>query len=34
MVGADRMSNRTVAEGYVENYASLLRAQWPMVHLE
>lgn len=28
MVGADSMSNRTVAEGYVENYATLLRAQW------
>lgn len=28
MVGADNMSNRTVAEGYVENYATLLRAQW------
>lgn len=27
MVGADSMSNRTVAEGYVENYATLLRAQ-------
>lgn len=28
MVGADNTSNRTVAEGYVENYATLLRAQW------
>lgn len=28
MVGADDMSNRTVAEGYVEKDATLLRAQW------
>lgn len=27
MVGADSMSNRTVAEGHVENCATLLRAQ-------
>lgn len=27
-MGADNMSNRTVAEGYVEKHATLLRAQW------